>query len=343
MENIKKLIRKGLYDPNKDDPFELFMSSTTIRWTFYKDTHKVLGNTFGMCVLQDFEAVTPNILARTIETVEGGGLVILLLRTMQSLKQLYTMAMDAHTKFKTESHQDVTGRFNERFLLSLSSCKQCLVMDDELNVLPISRSSRNIQPVAKKIEKEDKDLKQVKESVRETDIVGPIVEKAKTMDQAKALLTFIEAISDKKLQSTVALTAARGRGKSAALGLAMAAAVAFGYSNIFVTSPTPENLKTLFEFIIEGLKALEYKEHMDYEVIKSLEQDQRDCIIRINIFRAHRQTIQYIAPTDSSKVGQAELVVIDEAAAIPLPYVKALMGPYLIFMASTINGYVHQS
>lgn len=42
---------------------------------------------------QDFEALTPNLLARTIETVEGGGIVVLLLRTMNSLKQLYTMTM----------------------------------------------------------------------------------------------------------------------------------------------------------------------------------------------------------------------------------------------------------
>lgn len=38
-------------------------------------------------------------------------------------------------------------------------------------------------------------------------------------------------------------------------------------------------------------------------------------------------------------LGQAELVIIDEAAAIPLPLVKNLIGPYLVFMASTINGY----
>lgn len=38
-------------------------------------------------------------------------------------------------------------------------------------------------------------------------------------------------------------------------------------------------------------------------------------------------------------LSQAELVVIDEAAAIPLPVVKKLLGPYLVFMASTINGY----
>ena len=36
---------------------------------------------------------------------------------------------------------------------------------------------------------------------------------------------------------------------------------------------------------------------------------------------------------------QAELVVIDEAAAIPLPIVKGLLGNYLVFMASTVNGY----
>lgn len=74
--------------------------------------------------------------------------------------------------------------------------------------------------------------------------------------QAKSLLTFIEAISEKTLRSTVSLTASRGRGKSAALGIAVAAAVAFGYSNIFVTSPSPENLKTFFEFVFKGIKNL---------------------------------------------------------------------------------------
>jgi N-acetyltransferase 10 len=49
--------------------------------------------------------------------------------------------------------------------------------------------------------------------------------------------------------------------------------------------------------------------------------------------------LQYIQPEDAHVLGQAELVVIDEAAAIPLPLVRNLIGPYLVFMASTINGY----
>ena len=62
---------------------------------------------------------------------------MLLLHTMTSLKQLYTLAMDVHARFRTEAHADVVGRFNERFILSLSSAQNCLVLDDELNVLPI--------------------------------------------------------------------------------------------------------------------------------------------------------------------------------------------------------------
>ena len=40
-------------------------------------------------------------------------------------------------------------------------------------------------------------------------------------------MKFVDAIADKTLRNTVAMTAGRGRGKSAALGLAIAAAVAY--------------------------------------------------------------------------------------------------------------------
>jgi tRNA(Met) C34 N-acetyltransferase TmcA len=52
MKQIKKAIQRGLMAPDQDDPFELFVSATDIRYTYYKETHKILGNTFGMCVLQ---------------------------------------------------------------------------------------------------------------------------------------------------------------------------------------------------------------------------------------------------------------------------------------------------
>ena len=297
-----------------------------------------------MCVLQDFEAITPNLLARTIETVEGGGLVLLLLKGMKSLKQLYTLSMDVHSRYRTEAHDDVTARFNERFILSLGSCESCLVVDDELNVLPVS-GGKDVKPLPL-LDPEDEDkfkarreLDEIKSSVADSQPVGSLVTLARTVDQAKALLTFVEAISEKTLRSTVTLTAARGRGKSAALGVAVAAAVAHGYSNIFITSPSPENLKTLFEFLFKGFDALNYLDHVDYTIIQSTNPEFNKAIVRVNIHRQHRQTIQYIQPQDAYVLGQAELLVIDEAAAIPLPLVRKLLGPYLVFMASTINGY----
>ena len=48
----KAMFKKGLADPDLNDPFDLFISSTSIRYTFYSESHKVLGNTFGMMVLQ---------------------------------------------------------------------------------------------------------------------------------------------------------------------------------------------------------------------------------------------------------------------------------------------------
>ena len=76
------------------------------------------------------------------------------------------------------------ARFNERFILSLASCEACLVLDDELNVLPISRHAKSIVPVVVSDEtagddvaeviktKEQVELAALKESIAKTPLVG---------------------------------------------------------------------------------------------------------------------------------------------------------------------------
>ncbi|ORY82898.1 putative nucleolus protein [Leucosporidium creatinivorum] len=351
---VKRDVKRNQREVGEMDPFELFVSVTDVRYTYYKDTHKILGQTFNMLVLQDFEAITPNLLARTIETVEGGGIVVCLLQGMKSLRGLYSMTMDVHSRYRSATSTAApVARFNERFLLSLGNNPSCLVVDDELNVLPIS-AGKDIVPLdpdggvgvgrsagkGKRREAEgEAELRALKEGLKDTKGVGEVVAEARTLDQAKAILTFTDAITSKSLSQTVSLTAGRGRGKSAALGLSIALAVLHGYSNVFVTSPSPENLKTLFEFIFKGFDKMGWEEHLDYDIVQSTNPEWKGAVVRVNIFRQHRQTIQYIQPQDFHVLGQAELVVIDEAAAIPLPLVRSLLGPYLVFMASTINGY----
>lgn len=48
------------------------------------------------------------------------------------------MMMDVHQRYRTDRFQEVQPRFNERFILSLSECRNCLFMDDELNLLKVS-------------------------------------------------------------------------------------------------------------------------------------------------------------------------------------------------------------
>lgn len=337
-----KKIQAGKVNIEEADLFDVFRCSTTIHGKYYKDSHQILGRTYGVCVLQDFEALTPNLLARTVETVEGGGLVILLLKTVQSLKQLYTMNMDINKRYRTEANQVVKCRFNERMILSFADCDRCLLVNDNLVVLPLSQKTANIEAVdVSEVMKSPnaEELEDLKVSLRDTPPAGPLIGLCKTLDQAKAVAQFIDALAEKQLKPPTSLTAARGRGKSAAMGLAVAGAVSFGYSQIYVTSPSPENLITFFEFILKGFDALAYQEHLDYTIIRSTNPEFNKAIVKINLTRNNRQTIQFISPNDSHLLNAADLLIIDEAAAIPLPLVKAMLGSYLVFMASTINGY----
>lgn len=52
MKQLKKMSQRGLLDPEQEDPFSLFVASTNIRYCYYNETQNILGNTFGMAVLQ---------------------------------------------------------------------------------------------------------------------------------------------------------------------------------------------------------------------------------------------------------------------------------------------------
>ena len=59
---------------------------------------------------------------------------------------------------------------------------------------------------------------------------------------------------------------------------------------------------------MQGFDALAYSEHSDYEAVASTNPEFNKAIVRINIFREHRQTIQYIQPDDAEKLSQARLL-----------------------------------
>ena len=347
MKKIKKQMNKGVFELNDENAFDLFISTADIKFCYYNETQRILGSTFGMLILQDFEAITPNLLCRTIETVQGGGVIIFLLSNMTSLKQLYTLSMDVHDRYRTEKNKDIEPRFNERFILSLTSCTNVLAVDDELNLLPITDNMKNMSIQEKTIDEEEenifiskreKELNDLKKTLQSKNPIGPLLNLCKTVDQAKAIMLLIDIISEKNPKNTVSLTSGRGRGKSSSMGLAVAGGVVYGYSNIIITAPSPENLKTFFEFLIKGLNVLNYVEHKDYTIQEGTGEF-KGSIISIDIIKNHKQTIRFILPTDILLFQLAELLIIDEAAAIPLNIVKRILPDCVTFMASTIQGY----
>lgn len=42
----------------------------------------------------------------------------------------------------------------------------------------------------------------------------------------------------------------------------------------------------------QGFDALGYQEHLDYGLVRSTNPDDNKALVRVNIFRDHRQTIQ---------------------------------------------------
>lgn len=51
-KQMKKLLLRGQLDRDKVDDFSLFLETGGLTYCLYKDSERILGNTFRMCILQ---------------------------------------------------------------------------------------------------------------------------------------------------------------------------------------------------------------------------------------------------------------------------------------------------
>lgn len=278
IKQIQKRIARGNYDKEIEDPFWLYQQNNDITYCRYRDSSRLLGGTCDVLILQDFNALTPNLLCRTIETVKGGGLILFLLASTSSLEQLYNITFDIHRDIRGASGApsivtQVEPRFCKRFVLSLTQCNNCLFLDDELNILPLSSSQlaaipETALPSAEMVAAAtvDPELAALRLRFGAETKIRKLLEICATFDQATAVVALTNAFSDAK--GVVALTAGRGRGKSAALGMAAGLALAEAAHNcsreIILTAPSPDNVATVFEFAIKVLQIFGFEENTDF-------------------------------------------------------------------------------
>lgn len=116
------------------------------------------------------------------------------------------------------------------------------------------------------------------------------------------------------------LTADRGRGKSSALGMAVAKLMCKRELDVIVTAPLLRSVAPVFEWVTKGFPELEGGK---------------------GDFQAQGQRIRFMAPDELIREQpNCDLLLVDEAAAIPIPMLKRLVEQYhrLVF-STTVHGY----
>ncbi len=140
-----------------------------------------------------------------------------------------------------------------------------------------------------------------------------------TSDQQYAVESIEEQVFNES-NNPIVLVSDRGRGKSAALGIAAARLIQSGIKNIAITAPRLRATDIIFKHIKEMLP--------DAEVT-------RGCI------KYGESVIQFYSPDQLMQDDiDTDLLLIDEAAAIPVPLLTSFLDKYLqCVFATTVHGY----
>lgn len=302
---------------------DCFIKKYKPEYISYKEINKVLGRTCDLLILQDFDSLRPNVLACAIETVNGGGIIILILKDNE------------YNNINSIFDKKVLT-FNDRLLKSLIASPFSAVTD---------LKSIKLENIVKSQPIDNNDSKFIDNTVdiesqpihNNVNIESKLIDVCKTKDQKDVLMSLISHINKFDINIS-SIVSKRGRGKSATLGLAIASGIDQNLPLIVISSLFLDNVQVIFKFILIGLKKLGYTKNIDYKIIYTSSKEHGKLINKIEIIKNYKREVVFVQSLEELKL-QPSLLVIDEAASIPLANLKKLLNSKLIFMASTANGY----
>ncbi|MGF1801465.1 GNAT family N-acetyltransferase [Vibrio gigantis] len=141
-------------------------------------------------------------------------------------------------------------------------------------------------------------------------------------EQQKTAVELVKKVVTGHRKRPLILTADRGRGKSSTLGIAAAQLLAERQGlNIIVTAPSVKAIEPVFTHALQRLDTCE--------------------VINATHIGYQGGSLRFVAPDEllKSKPG-CDLLLVDEAAAIPIPMLKSMVGSYhrMVF-STTVHGY----
>ncbi|MFX0116749.1 MAG: GNAT family N-acetyltransferase [Candidatus Hodarchaeota archaeon] len=292
-------------------------------------TKSILGRTLDFAILDLERQFYPNDLGIIIETVRGGGFVVLRLPSVDQWSNIRTYQRD--NLDYSISKTDIKPRFVSWLVKTLEVSDHCEFIDLED---PIQVSSVTL-PVLQEIPFQHAESTKVHSSTLRV-FPNQLFEVAKTNDQVKCLVAAEDLIINQKSSknSLLAILANRGRGKSAVLGMIAAGFIfwARGKLNdtirITISAPFLENAQEALRFAERCLSLL----NVEIET----QQDQRKNIYEL---RFSQGIIEFVPPGLCDTSPQ-HLLLIDEAGGIPPTLLKSIIKKAtLTVLSSTVHGY----
>jgi len=265
-----------------------------------KNSDKYMGTTYDFLALDLHHSLIPNDLGRLVGIVRGGGLVVLL---TPPFRQWVGMSNYFHEVILTPPYtlEDVKHNFVRWLIRNLRSHQGVSILErGEL----VKDGSTDCPGKKSRIR-----------VPRERRFPRFAYEMCRTKDQVAVLRAF-----ERFRRGVILLTADRGRGKSSVLGMA-AGLMAVKLGKVCITAPDFSNISEVFRFMQEILER------------RGLEPKRRGRRLVARGFRAEYREPTMVEPRD------CELLIVDEAAGIPVPLLLKFLRARRVVYSTTVHGY----
>nr|WP_256390978.1 tRNA(Met) cytidine acetyltransferase TmcA [Natronoarchaeum rubrum] len=296
---------------------------------------ELLGTTRDAVAIDCHDALRPNAVGRVVGAVDGGGLLVLLAPPLDEWPERRD-GFDESLAVPPFAVDDVTGHFRRRFVETLRAHRGVAIVDVDAGTV---EDDGLTDPAPRLV---GRDAEATAASAAGGPFPAEAYEACLTGDQADALsaLAALGTAGDDRCEGdvgdeqAVVIEADRGRGKSSAAGLAAGSLVADG-ADVLVTAAEFRGARELFARADELLAELDANGRNDADTAAS---NGRDVPRRID--RPGGGSLTFAEPTDAvERVGEADAVIVDEAAALPVRLLEGFLDADRVAFATTVHGY----
>ncbi|PWI49660.1 hypothetical protein CEE45_00595 [Candidatus Heimdallarchaeota archaeon B3_Heim] len=274
----------------------------SVKKYYLREVSSLLGLTHDFIVIDLRQKFDPNKLILLSETVLGGGIIILI----GEKYDLWIKTVNKHRFIHSKR-----SNLLKRFLQGIKASTNCITAVNE-----------------------EKDLYPHYNPISMTKILSEELLKIPvSVSQYNLILSLAKEFGEKSNSSKISVVVAdRGRGKSAATGLAIAYTLINFKSQkyrVTITAQTVSQTQSVFLFLSLGLE----KNDQEFHIQKSGDQI-------VGIYLTKGSKIEYRNPEEISKDIKTDILIVDEAAAFPQEKLtEFLFSKNKKILISTIHGY----